>query len=128
MSSYSNKAKKKKKNISLGVVHIKATFNNTIVTFSDVQGNVISASSSGAHGFKGAKKATPYAAQITVARAAELAKENGVKTVSIEIRGPGSQRESALRAVCGQGFVVTTITDVSPVPHNGVRPPKRRRV
>lgn len=128
MSSYSNKSKKKKKNISLGVVHIKATFNNTIVTFSDVQGNTISASSSGAHGFKGAKKATPYAAQITVARASELAKENGVKTVSIEIKGPGSQRESALRAVCGQGFVVTTISDVSPVPHNGVRPPKRRRV
>lgn len=128
MSSYSNKAKKKKKNISLGVVHIKATFNNTIVTFTDVQGNALAASSSGEHGFKGAKKATPYAAQVVVDRAAELAKEHGVRTVSIEIKGPGSQRESALRAVCGQGFVVTTITDVSAVPHNGVRPPKRRRV
>ena len=128
MSSYSNKSKKKKKNISLGVVHIKATFNNTIVTFADVQGNVISASSSGANGFKGAKKATPYAAQITVDKASEIAKDNGMKTVSIEIRGPGAQRESALRAVCGQGFVVTTISDVSPVPHNGVRAPKRRRV
>lgn len=128
MSSYTNKAKKRKKNISLGIVHVKATFNNTIVTFSDVQGNVLSASSSGAHGFKGAKKATPYAAQITVDKASEIAREHGVKTISVQIKGPGSQRESALRAVCSQGFVVTTISDVSPVPHNGVRPPKRRRV
>ncbi len=128
MGSYSSKVKKKKKNISLGVVHIKATFNNTIVAFSDAQGNIISSSSSGANGFKGAKKATPYAAQITVDKASEIAREHGLKTVSISIKGPGSQRESALRAVCGKGFVVTTIIDVSPVPHNGVRPPKRRRV
>ena len=127
MGSYSSKVKKKKKNISLGVVHIKATFNNTIVAFSDAQGNVVASSSSGANGFKGAKKATPYAAQITVDKAAEIAKDHGLKTVSISIKGPGSQRESALRAVCGKGFVVTTITDVSPVPHNGVRAPKRRR-
>lgn len=128
MSSYSNKAKKKKKNITLGKVHIKATFNNTIVTFTDVQGNALAASSSGEHGFRGAKKATPYAAQLVVDRAAERAKEHGLKTLSVEIKGPGSQRESALRAVFGQGFVVTTITDVSPIPHNGCRAPKRRRV
>jgi len=127
MSSYSSKTKKKKKNINLGVVHIKATFNNTIVAFSDVQGNILSFSSSGANGFKGAKKATPYAAQITVDKASELAKEHGMNTVSIVVKGPGPQRESALRAICGR-FVVTTITDVSPVPHNGVRAPKRRRV
>ncbi len=123
-----NKAKKKKKNITLGVVHIQATFNNTIVTFTDSNGNAVSASSAGAHGFKGAKKATPYAAQITVERAASLAKEHGMKTLSIEVKGAGSQRESAMRAVFNQGFVVTVIKDVSPVAHNGVRAPKRRRV
>ena len=121
-------SKQKKKNISLGVVHIRATFNNTIVTFSDVQGNVLAASSAGANGFKGAKKATPYAAQVTVDKVSDIAKAQGLKTVSVQIKGPGSQRESALRAVCGQGFVVTTITDVSPVPHNGVRAPNKRRV
>ena len=119
---------KKKKNISLGVVHIQATFNNTIVTFSDVHGNAISSSSAGAHGFKGARKATPYAAQVTVEKASEVAKEHGVKTLSIEIKGAGSQRESALRAVFSQNFVVTAIKDVSPVAHNGCRAPKRRRV
>ena len=128
MTVTNNKVKKKKKNITLGIVHIKATFNNTIVTFSDIQGNVISISTAGSHGFKGAKKATPYAAQVTVDKAADLARENGLKTVSIKIHGAGSQRESALRAVFGQNFVVTSITDVSPVAHNGVRAPKRRRV
>lgn len=128
MGSYNNKSKNKKKNISLGTVYIKATFNNTIVTITDTQGGAISASSSGAHGFKGAKKATPYAAQVTVGKAVEGARANGVKTVDIKITGPGSQRESALRAVCSSGLVVTTITDISPVPHNGVRPPNRRRV
>ena len=123
-----NKVKKKKKNISLGIVHIKATFNNTIVTFTDVQGNVISISTAGAHGFKGAKKATPHAAQLTVDRASENAKDNGMKTVSIRVKGAGSQREAAMRAVFSQNFVVTSITDVSSVAHNGVRPPKRRRV
>lgn len=122
------KAKKKKKNISLGIFHIKATFNNTIVTVTDVQGNVIAISTAGAHGFKGAKKATPYAAQITVDKVAENAKEHGLKTVSIRVKGAGAQRESAMRAVFSQNFVVTTITDVSGVAHNGVRPPKRRRV
>ena len=123
-----SKVKKKKKNISLGVVHIKATFNNTIVTFTDVQGNVIAISTAGSQGFKGAKKATPHAAQLTVDRASENAKDNGMKTVSIRVKGAGSQREAAMRAVFSQNFVVTSITDVSGVAHNGVRPPKRRRV
>ena len=123
-----NKSKKKKKNISLGIVHIKATFNNTIITVTDIQGNVIAISTAGSHGFKGAKKATPYAAQITVDKVSEEAKEHGVKTISIRIKGAGSQRESAMRAVFSQNFVVTSITDVSGVAHNGVRPPKRRRV
>lgn len=123
-----SKIKKKKKNISLGVVHIKATFNNTIVTFTDIQGNVIAISTAGAHGFKGAKKATPHAAQLTVDKASENAKDNGMKTVSIRVKGAGSQREAAMRAVFSQNFVVTSITDVSGVAHNGVRPPKRRRI
>ncbi len=123
-----SKVKKKKKNISLGVVHIKATFNNTIVTFTDVQGNVIAISTAGSHGFKGAKKATPHAAQLTVDKASENAKDNGMKTVSIRVKGAGSQREAAMRAVFSQNFVVTSITDVSSVAHNGVRAPKRRRV
>ena len=123
-----SKIKKKKKNISLGVVHIKATFNNTIVTFTDIQGNVIAISTAGSQGFKGAKKATPHAAQLTVDRASENAKDNGMKTVSIRVKGAGSQREAAMRAVFSQNFVVTSITDVSGVAHNGVRPPKRRRV
>lgn len=127
MSSIS-KIKKKKKNISLGVVHIKATFNNTIVTFTDIQGNVIAISTAGSQGFKGAKKATPHAAQLTVDRASENAKDNGMKTVSIRVKGAGSQREAAMRAVFSQNFVVTSITDVSGIAHNGVRPPKRRRV
>jgi small subunit ribosomal protein S11 len=123
-----SKIKKKKKNISLGVVHIKATFNNTIVTFTDIQGNVIAISTAGSQGFKGAKKTTPHAAQLTVDRASENAKDNGMKTVSIRVKGAGSQREAAMRAVFSQNFVVTSITDVSGVAHNGVRPPKRRRV
>lgn len=128
MSSLASKQKKKKKNISLGVVHIKATFNNTIVTFTDVQGNAIASSSSGANGFKGAKKATPFAAQVVVDKAAVNAKEHGLRTLSIKIQGAGSQRESALRAVFNQNFIVTTITDVSSVAHNGCKAPKRRRV
>ena len=109
-------------------MHIKATFNNTIVTITDTQGNVIAISTAGSHGFKGAKKATPYAAQITVDKVAIDAKEHGLRTVSIRVKGAGSQRESAMRAVFSQNFVVTSITDVSSVAHNGVRPPKRRRV
>lgn len=128
MSKTVNKVKKKKKNISLGKVHIKVTFNNTHVTFTDKYGNVISSSSAGRHGFKGAKKATPYASQVTVDDAANAAKEHGVKTVAMEIKGPGSQRESAMRTVFNHNFVVTSITDVTGVAHNGTRAPKRRRV
>lgn len=128
MSQATSKIKKKKKNITLGVVHIKTTFNNTIVTFTDVQGNTIAFSTAGTQGFKGAKKATPYAAQITVDKASELAKEHGMKTVSIRIKGAGAQRESAMRAVFSQNFIVTSILDVSGVAHNGTRAPKRRRV
>ena len=122
------KVKKKKKTITLGVVHIRASFNNTIVTFTDIQGNTISSASAGGNGFKGARKATPYAAQVTIDRASEKAKEYGLKTISIRVGGPGAQRESAMRALFGQNFVVTSILDVSSIAHNGVRPPKRRRV
>ncbi len=130
MESLKNKTtgKKKRTNISLGIVHIKATFNNTIVAFSDAQGNVLNISTAGSHGFKGAKKATPYAAQITVEKASQEAKLYGVKTVSIRVKGAGSQRESAMRAVFNQNFIVTSITDVTGIAHNGVRPPKKRRV
>lgn len=128
MTTVNAKVKRKKKNITLGVVYIKATFNNTIVTITDTQGNKISGSSSGAHGFKGAKKATPYAAQVVIDKAATDAKEHGLRTVSVKIQGAGSQRESALRAVFGQNLVVTAISDVSAVAHNGCKAPKRRRV
>ncbi|KAF8818180.1 30S ribosomal protein S11 [Rickettsia endosymbiont of Cardiosporidium cionae] len=128
MNILKNRTLSKRKNISLGVVHIKATFNNTIVVFSDVRGNVLTIATAGAQGFKGAKKATPYAAQVTVEKAAIGAKSCGLKTVTIKVKGAGSQRESAMRAVFNQDFIVTSIIDVSSVPHNGVRPPKRRRV
>ena len=118
----------KKKNISLGIAHIKVTFNNTLITFTDVQGNTLSFATAGGQGFKGAKKATPYAAQLTVDKAAELVRAFGMKTVSIKIKGAGSQREPAIRAVMSNHFIVTTITDVSGIAHNGVRAPKRRRV
>jgi small subunit ribosomal protein S11 len=122
------KVKKAKKNISLGIVHIKATFNNTIISFTDVQGNLIAFATAGSVGFKGPKKSSPYAAQVSVEKAAEKARENGVKTVSIRIKGAGGQREPAIRAVFSQNFIVTSITDVSPIAHNGCKPPKRRRV
>jgi len=121
------KNKSKKKNITLGIIHIKATFNNTLITVTDVQGNVIVSSTGGTHGFKGAKKATPYAAQVTMDKVSMEAKEHGLKTVSIRVKGAGSQREAAIRAVFSQNFVVTSITDVSGVTHNGCRAPKRRR-
>jgi small subunit ribosomal protein S11 len=120
--------KAKKKNISLGVIHIKVTFNNTIVTLTDIQGNSVLSCSSGELGFKGAKKSTPFAAQLAVEKLLDKAKDTGLKTVSIKIKGPGSQRESALRAVFSKNLIVTTISDVSSVAHNGCRPPKRRRV
>jgi small subunit ribosomal protein S11 len=121
------KRKNKKKNIVLGIAHVYATFNNTIVTFTDVQGNTIVSYSAGRK-FKGTKKSTPYAAQVAVEAASKDAKENGIQTISIHVSGAGSQREAALRALFGQNFVVTQVVDVSSLPHNGVKPPKKRRV
>ena len=120
--------KKVKKNIQTGVAHISATFNNTIVTITDVTGNVISWSSAGACGFKGARKSTPFAAQLAAEAAARKAQEHGMRTVQVFIKGPGSGRESAIRALQSAGFKVSLIRDVTPIPHNGCRPPKRRRV
>jgi small subunit ribosomal protein S11 len=120
--------KKVKKNISTGIVHVQSTFNNTIVTITDVQGNVLSWSSSGTRGFKGSRKSTPFAAQIAAEDAARKAAEHGLKTVAIFVKGPGAGRESALRAFQTVGMRVTLIRDVTPIPHNGCRPPKRRRV
>lgn len=120
--------RKDKKNIANGVVHINSTFNNTMVTITDVQGNTISWSSSGLQGFKGSRKSTPYAAQMAAEDAGRKAQEHGVKTVEVEVKGPGSGRESALRALQSIGLTVTSIVDITPVPHNGCRPAKRRRV
>ncbi len=117
-----------KKNIPSGKVYINATFNNTMVTITDRQGNTISWSASGAHGFKGSRKATPYASQITAADAAKKAMEHGLKTVEVIVRGPGSGRESAVRALHAEGLEITSIVDMTPIPHNGCRPKKRRRV
>lgn len=120
--------KKNRKNVPIAVAHILATFNNTFITITDLQGNVIAWSAAGIMGFKGSRKSTPYAAQVTAEDAAKKAQEHGVKTVSVEVKGPGSGRESAIRALMAAGFVITTIKDVTPVAHNGVRPPKKRRV
>ena len=122
------KKKKIKKNIPIGIAHVNATFNNTIITITDTKGNTIAWSSAGAEGFKGSRKSTPFAAQLAAENAGKKAKENGVKTLEIEVRGPGSGRESALRALQSTGFIITSIKDVTPIPHNGCRPPKRRRV
>ena len=119
---------KVKKNIQSGVVHIQSTFNNTIVTITDVSGNVVAWSSAGVKGFKGSRKSTPFAAQLAAEDAAHKAMEHGMRTLEIEVRGPGSGRESALRALQAVGLAVTAIRDVTPIPHNGCRPPKRRRV
>ncbi|MDB4304062.1 30S ribosomal protein S11, partial [Desulfosarcina sp.] len=119
---------KERKNISSGVVHIQSTFNNTIVTITDSIGNVVAWSSSGVHGFKGSRKSTPFAAQLTAEDAAKKAMEHGMKSVEVYVKGPGSGRESALRALQAAGFNVVMIKDVTPIPHNGCRPPKRRRV
>ena len=124
----SRKQKRVKKNISSGVVHIRSTFNNTIVTVTDVAGNVVSWASAGGMGFKGSRKSTPFAAQMAAEDAAKKAQEHGMKNVEVYVKGPGSGRESALRALQGAGFTVTMIKDVTPIPHNGCRPPKRRRV
>ena len=123
------KAKRKtKKNILNGIVHIKATFNNTMITITDVSGNVISWSTAGARGFKGSRKSTPFAAQVAAGDAAAKAMEHGLKNVSVLISGPGAGRETALRALSAAGLKVTLIRDITPVPHNGCRPAKRRRV
>ncbi len=120
--------KKVKKNITSGVVHIQSTFNNTIVTISDSAGNVVAWSSAGVQGFKGSRKSTPFAAQLAAEDAAKKAMEHGMKTVEVYVKGPGAGRESALRALQAVGFHVVMIKDVTPIPHNGCRPPKRRRV
>jgi small subunit ribosomal protein S11 len=120
--------RRERKNITSGVAHVNASFNNTMVTITDAQGNAIAWSSAGANGFKGSRKSTPYAAQIAAAEAGKKAQEHGMKTLEVQVRGPGSGRESALRALQAAGFVITSIRDVTPIPHNGCRPPKRRRV
>ncbi len=120
--------KKEKKSVPVGVAHIQATFNNTIVTITDPRGNAIAWSSAGVQGFKGSRKSTPYAAQTAVEDAAKKAMEHGMRSIEVYIKGPGSGRESALRGLQSAGFNVTLIRDVTPVPHNGCRPPKRRRV
>ena len=117
-----------RKNIEKGAAHIRATFNNTIVTISDVNGNAVSWASAGELGFKGSKKSTPFAAQMAAETAAKAAMEHGMKTVEVYVKGPGSGRESAIRALQAVGLDITLIKDVTPIPHNGCRPPKRRRV
>ena len=117
-----------RKNISSGVAHINASFNTTMITITDAQGNAISWSSAGMMGFKGSRKSTPYAAQVAADDAGKKAAEHGVRTLEVEVKGPGSGRESALRGLAAVGFNITSIRDVTPIPHNGVRPSKRRRV
>ena len=120
--------RKVKKNIERGTAHIQSSFNNTIVTITDMQGNALSWASAGEMGFRGSRKSTPYAAQMTAEHAAKLAMELGLKTVEVNVKGPGSGREAAIRALQAAGLDVTVIRDVTPIPHNGCRPPKRRRV
>jgi small subunit ribosomal protein S11 len=120
--------RRERKNITSGVAHVNATYNNTMITITDAQGNTIAWSSAGQQGFRGSRKSTPYAAQMAAEDAGRKAQEHGVRTLEVEVRGPGSGRESALRALQTVGFTITTIRDVTPIPHNGCRPPKRRRV
>ena len=120
--------RRERKNITSGVAHVSATFNNTQITITDVQGNAISWSSAGGQGFKGSRKSTPYAAQLAAEDAGRKAQEHGMKTLEVCVKGPGSGRESALRALQACGFTITAIRDVTPIPHNGCRPPKKRRV
>ena len=120
--------RREKKNITSGVAHVNASFNNTMITITDDQGNTIAWASSGALGFKGSRKSTPYAAQVAADSAAKKASEHGVKVLEVQVKGPGAGRESALRALQAAGFTITSIRDVTPIPHNGCRPPKRRRV
>jgi small subunit ribosomal protein S11 len=120
--------KKVKKNVQSGIAHIQSTFNNTIVSITDVSGNVIAWSSAGVRGFKGSRKSTPFAAQLAAEDAAKKAMDHGMRSISVFVKGPGAGRESALRALQAAGFKITLIRDVTPIPHNGCRPPKRRRV
>ena len=120
--------RRERKNIASGVAHVNASFNNTMITITDVQGNTIAWSSSGTMGFKGSRKSTPYAAQVAAEDAAKKAQEHGMRTLEVEVAGPGSGRESALRSLQAAGFTITSIRDVTPIPHNGCRPRKRRRV
>ena len=120
--------KKEKKNVPVGLAHIQATFNNTIITFTDTRGNAISWASCGQAGFKGSRKSTPFAAQVAAEAAGKSAQECGVKNLEVRIKGPGPGRESAVRALNAAGFKITSISDVTPVPHNGCRPPKKRRI
>jgi small subunit ribosomal protein S11 len=120
--------KRERKNITSGVAHVNASFNNTMITITDAQGNVISWSSAGSQGFKGSRKSTPYAAQVAAENAGRKAQEHGMETLEVNVKGPGSGRESALRALQSVGFNILSIRDVTPIPHNGCRPRKRRRV
>ena len=122
------RTKKEKRNVPTGIIHIHSTFNNTIVTITDNKGDVIAASSAGRQGFKGSRKSTPFAAQLTAQDALNQAMEHGMKTAEVRVKGPGVGREAALRALQMEGFSVSMIRDVTPIPHNGCRPPKRRRV
>ena len=128
MVSKDSKKKKVKKNIPSGIAHINSTFNNTIITITDSAGNTISWSASGNKGFKGSRKSTPFAAQLAAEEAGRKAMENGMKNIEIVIKGPGNGRESAIRALGSTGLNITVIKDITPIPHNGCRPPKRRRV
>ena len=129
MAKNTTRARKKvKKNVVEGVAHVHASFNNTIIMITDRQGNALSWSTSGANGFKGSRKSTPFAAQVAAEAAGKLAQESGVKNLEVRIKGPGPGRESAVRALNAVGFKITSISDVTPVPHNGCRPPKKRRI
>jgi small subunit ribosomal protein S11 len=127
-TSTAARSKKKKRSILDGIVNIQASFNNTIITFADKQGNVFAWSSAGHSGFKGARKSTPFAAQIAAEKASIVAKEAGLRNIEVQVSGPGPGRESAIRALYSQGFTIVKIFDITPIPHNGCRPPKRRRV
>jgi small subunit ribosomal protein S11 len=120
--------KKEKKVVPQGIVHIQATFNNTLISITDLNGNLVAQSSAGAMGFRGSRKGTPFAAQQAANKAAGIARDSGMRTVEVRVKGPGSGRESAIRAIQGAGIDIKTIRDVTPIPHNGCRPPKRRRV
>ncbi len=128
MAKPAPRRRRERKNITSGVAHVSATFNNTVITIPDDQGTEIAWSSAGQQGFRGSRKSTPYAAQMAGESAGRKAQEHGMKTLEVEVKGPGSGRESALRALQAVGFTITSIRDVTPIPHNGCRPPKRRRV